>query len=60
MKVIILFDGDKLDNIYREYDLDYDEELRDGKMVKISFCHPSHGEQIVAKCVEMLSEESLT
>ena len=32
MKVILLFDSDKLENVYREYHLD--EKLR------IAFCHP--------------------
>ncbi len=61
MKVILLFDGDKLENVYREYELtdDTDEKLRDGQMCKIAFCHPDHGEQMMAKTCEMLSDESL-
>ena len=62
MKVILLFDSDKMENVYREYylDDDTDDKLRAGQMCKISFCHPDHGEQLMAKTCEMLSEESLT
>ncbi len=61
MKVILLFDSDKSENIYREYNLDddMDEKLRDGKMCKIAFCHPNHGEQMMIKTCEMLTDESL-
>ena len=61
MRIILLFDSDRLENVYREYTLsdDTDEKLRNGQMCKVSFCHPDHGEEFVSKTCEMLSEESL-
>ncbi len=51
MKVILLFDSDKLENVYREYTLheNIDKELREGKRVSIKFCHPFHGEVMIAQ-----------
>ncbi len=53
MKVILLFDGDKLENRYREYELSnsFAKDLCEGKKVSITFCHPFHGEIMVAKSV---------
>ncbi|KKM26222.1 hypothetical protein LCGC14_1586900 [marine sediment metagenome] len=50
MKVILLFDSDKLDNCYREYMLrdSFDEDLRSGKYGCIEFCHPDNGEVMLA------------
>lgn len=54
MKVILLFDSDKLDNCYREYELHEgaDEALRKGKWVSMTICHPDHGEVFVAKVAD--------
>lgn len=49
MKVILLFDSDKMENAYREYTISADKELRDGACLSIRFCHPSHGELMNAK-----------
>ena len=51
MKVILLFDSDKLDNRYREYELagGADDMLRKGKWFSITFCHPDHGEVMIAR-----------
>lgn len=59
MIITLFFDSDRLENCYRQYTLDNDEDLRNGKMVKIAFCHPDHGEQMMSKTCEMLSEESV-
>ena len=56
MKLILLFDSDKLGNCYREYELDYDKQLRAGGAVSVSFCHPDHGEVMQAKAHDELSE----
>ncbi len=50
MKVILLFDSDKLDNCYREYMLNetVDEAISNGDHVTIEFCHPKHGEIMIA------------
>ncbi len=62
MKIILLFDSDRMENVYREYHLDdvTDTKLRDGQMCKIAFCHPDHGEQMMSKVCEMLTDKSLT
>ena len=46
MKLIVLFDSDKLDNCYRVYELSEvnDSDLRKGKWLRITICHPDHGE----------------
>lgn len=51
MKVILLFDIDKLDNTYREYELtEYMvKELQKGKKISISFRHPEFAEEFNAK-----------
>ena len=53
MKVILLFDSDKLENRCREYELSNSitKDLREGKKVSITFCHPLHGEIMIAKSV---------
>ena len=56
MKIILLFDSDRLDNCYREYELQDEIEGIDGKMrdklVTITFCHPDHGEIMEMKVVD--------
>lgn len=54
MKIILLFDSDKLKNCYREYELikGADEDLRKGKWVSIAFCHPNHGEILSVKIAD--------
>lgn len=51
MKVIFLFDSDKLDNCYRYYSLSDTivKSLREGKEVTLTFCHPAYGEVMMAK-----------
>lgn len=46
MKVILLFDSDKLKNCYKEYTLlgEFDKDLREGKWCSVTFCHPDFGE----------------
>lgn len=54
MKIILLFDSDKLDNCYREYELikGADDGLRKGERVSITFCHPDHGEVFMVKSAD--------
>lgn len=51
MKVILLFDSDKPENSYREYELldTADDALRKGEWCDITFCHPAHGEVFIQK-----------
>ncbi len=51
MRVILLFDSDTIEGVYREYTLqdDLDEKLRKGKRISIKFCHPFFGEMMIAK-----------
>ena len=60
MKIILLFDSDRLDNRYREYELldDADEALRKGEWANLTFCHPDHGEVFIAKIANRKDFES--
>lgn len=61
MKIILLFDSDKLDNCYRYYSLNDDiaKALLEGSMITITFCYPEYGEIMIADIVrgEKLSKE---
>ena len=46
MKVVLLFDDDKLDNVYRIYTVNDNlrKNLADGGQVSITVMHPKYGE----------------
>ena len=51
VEIIILFDSYELDNYYRHYYLGNNivTALREGKQITVTFCHPEHGEIMIAE-----------
>jgi hypothetical protein len=53
-KFVILFDNDLIDNTYREYTLSefVSGQLKLGKKVSVTFCHPDVAEEFTVKLEE--------